>query len=181
MHSEKWLWTTSTWGEAFSFVQALSCCSCFPACGNTPGKSVVNSFGFAGNKNPHSWVPAWAFPFWPSWLAASIWVSVLHIFIRKLHFWPTTPFGCLHIWCLWSRKVQTLSRTAVSELTVKSSAEHHDLYDSLFSFAPLPGRVSKSLESRCKSNVIVCSPSFSRCVYVLRTDQVQLCVSKGHA
>lgn len=65
-HSKKLLWTT-TLDEAFSFVQALSCCSCLPALGNTPRKSVVNSLSLNGNKNPHSWaVPAWAFLFWSS-------------------------------------------------------------------------------------------------------------------
>lgn len=95
MHREKRLWKTSTLGEAFPFVQALSCCSCLSAAGNTLRKSEGSSLSFTGNKNPHSWVvPAWALPFWPSWLSARIWVPVIsHVFTCKLLTWPTTPSG----------------------------------------------------------------------------------------
>lgn len=102
MHSEKWLWTNCEqrppWVGLFHLSRHCHVAAVYLLLGTQ--ESVVNSLSFIGTKNPHSWVvPAWAFPFWPSWLPASIWVPVLRVFICKLQFWPTIHPSCLlRVW-----------------------------------------------------------------------------------
>lgn len=186
MYRERCLWTTSTLGEAFSFVQALSCCSCLPASGNSLRKSVVNSLSFTGNKSPHSWVLlAWAFPFWPSWLSASIWVPViLHVFICKLQFWPTIPSGCLTSRVCRAERSKLCQEQPFRRWLSKAQQNIRICMRACFLLHPYQVQFLSLLNQGIRAIPLFVHcykkhPSFSRSVFVLRWDQVQLCVCKG--